>query len=167
VQGGRFRRDLLARLNGFTLRIPPLRERKQDLGLLIGELLSRQPDATKLKVAPDAARALLAYDWPANVRELEQCLRRSTALGHESTIRLVHLPPELRDEADASDAEAAGAAERPAWSQADIELRNALLERLREHAGNISEVARSFGKVRVQIQRWMKRFDLDADRFRK
>jgi transcriptional regulator with AAA-type ATPase domain len=163
---GRFRRDLLARLNGFTLSLPPLRERKQDLGLLIGELLSRHHAAPRMTIAPDAGRALLAYDWPANIRELEQCLRRGAALGNESVIRLADLPAELCDEAAPSDHDGAGGGERAAWSDADVELRNALLERLREHGGNVSEVARTFGKARVQIQRWMKRFGLQAEQFR-
>ena len=164
VSAGRFRRDLLARLNGFTLRLPPLRERMQDLGLLIADILSRHGDVTALNLAPDAGRALLAYDWPANVRELEQCLLRSRALGNESTIQLADLPPELREDDDDDDDNARDASR--SLTEAEIELCIALRERLREHKGNISEVARSFGKERVQIRRWMKRFGLEAGQFR-
>jgi transcriptional regulator with AAA-type ATPase domain len=168
VTTGKFRRDLWARLNGFTLRLPALRERKQDLGLLIGDILARHSVGSKLTIAPDAARALLAHDWPANVRELEQCLVRSCALGDEDVIRRADLPPDLGAKVPPSDSDSVSSTvPHSAWPQADIELRNLVLQRLELHNGNVSEVARSFGKARVQIQRWMKRFGVDARQFRK
>ena len=170
VDAGQFRRDLWARLNGFTLRVPPLRERKPDLGLLIADLLSKHAGGSKLTIAPDAIRALLAHDWPSNVRELEQCLLRSIALGSESVIQRADLPPEIGAKTGhAGNGAVPGTSRVPesAWPEADNELRSLLVQRLEEHQGNVSEVARSFGKARVQIQRWMKRFGVQPGQFRK
>jgi transcriptional regulator with AAA-type ATPase domain/pSer/pThr/pTyr-binding forkhead associated (FHA) protein len=168
VSIGKFRRDLWARLNGFTLSLPPLRARKQDLGLLIADILARHAASTNLTIATDAARALLAHDWPANVRELEQCLVRSCALGDEGVIRRTDLPPEVVVRLTPSESDGVSSTmPHSAWPEADIELRNLVLQRLELHRGNVSEVARSFGKARVQIQRWMKRFGVDARQFRK
>jgi sigma-54 dependent transcriptional regulator, acetoin dehydrogenase operon transcriptional activator AcoR len=163
---GTFRRDLLARLNGVTLRLPSLRERKQDLGLLIATLLARHYAAADFRITPEAAWLLFAYDWPANIRGLEQCLLRACALGDGKVIRKADLPAELLDGPSRS---------RPAGqsvayakrADVELELRQLLTDRLNEHRGNVSEVARSFGKARVQIQRWLRRFNLRAEQFRK
>ena len=76
VSQGAFRRDLYFRLNVLNLRIPPLRERRQDIPLLVSSFLERlsQELGQERTVSDDAMKALLAYDWPGNVRELENCL---------------------------------------------------------------------------------------------
>src|SRR5213078_5314225 len=76
VAQGSFRRDLFFRLNVLSLRIPPLRERRQDIPLLAGHILERLSRASgqERSVSDEAMKALLAYDWPGNVRELENCL---------------------------------------------------------------------------------------------
>jgi transcriptional regulator with PAS, ATPase and Fis domain len=73
VAQGSFRRDLFFRLNVLSLRIPPLRERRQDIPLLAGHILERlsQTSGREYELSDDAMKALLAYDWPGNVRELE------------------------------------------------------------------------------------------------
>ena len=82
VQQGTFRRDLYFRLNVLTLRIPPLRERKQDIPLLAGHILERVARTTGVyrNISDDALKRMLTYDWPGNVRELENCLERACAL---------------------------------------------------------------------------------------
>src|SRR5262249_17295513 len=90
---GEFREDLYARLAGFTIRLPPLRERRQDLGLLIAALLERLAgaDADRVRFEAAAARALFARGWPRNVRQLEKCLGSALALAHGETIRAAHV----------------------------------------------------------------------------
>jgi DNA-binding NtrC family response regulator len=162
---GLFRSDLLARLAGFTIVLPPLRERLEDLGLLIADLLTKLAPARagELRLSAEAGRALLMYSWPHNVRELEQCLARSVVLAHAGTIDLGHLPSEV-----------AACAESLAPRPDDVELsaeddarRAELVRYLQAHAGNIAEVARAMGKARTQIHRWLKQYRLDADRYRR
>src|SRR5712675_1393869 len=94
VMQGSFRRDLFFRLNVLSLRIPPLRERRQDIPLLAGHILERleQNSGRSLELSDDAMKALLAYDWPGNVRELENCIQRCCAMTSGPVIHAVDLP---------------------------------------------------------------------------
>ncbi len=97
VMQGTFRRDLYFRLNVLSLRIPPLRERRQDIPLLISHFLERMTRTSgHEKVLSDQAmKAMLAYDWPGNVRELENCLERSYAFTSGPAIHIMDLPREI------------------------------------------------------------------------
>lgn len=159
---GAFRADLFARLDGFSHALAPLRERREDLGLIAGAILSRTLGARAADASIDvaAARALFRYDWPANVRELEQCLSRAVAIAQAGAISLAHFP-------DAIAGRAARSSSAPAaLSASDQRLKDELVAALRAHRGNVSEVARAMRKARMQIQRWVKRFALDPDDFR-
>ena len=94
VQEGTFRRDLFFRLNVLTLRIPPLRERRQDIALLAAHFLERigRDAAMEKKISDEALQALLRYDWPGNVRELENSLERACALCSGDEIQVRDLP---------------------------------------------------------------------------
>jgi transcriptional regulator with GAF, ATPase, and Fis domain len=98
VQSGQFRADLLSRIAGFNVRLPPLRARPEDLGLLVASLLKKAAGdaAAHVRVTCEAARALARYRWPLNVRELEQCLRAALVLAGAQPIDLVHLPEAVR-----------------------------------------------------------------------
>ena len=95
VAGGTFRRDLYFRLNVLTLRIPPLRERRQDIPLLVGHFLEKQSRAAgqQRTISDEALRAMLAYDWPGNVRELENCLERGCAFSSGPVLSVETCPP--------------------------------------------------------------------------
>jgi two-component system response regulator HydG len=97
VAQGSFRRDLFFRLNVLSLRIPPLRERRQDIPLLAGHILERleQNSGRSLELSDDAMKALLAYDWPGNVRELENCIQRCCAMTSGPVIHAVDLPSSI------------------------------------------------------------------------
>src|SRR5215471_9747569 len=97
VAQGSFRRDLYFRLNVLSLRIPPLRERRQDLPLLVGHFLDRMTRTSGIEKAlsDEALKAMLAYDWPGNVRELENCLERSYAFTSGPMIHTTDLPREI------------------------------------------------------------------------
>jgi hypothetical protein len=90
----RFRVDLLARLSDLKMVLPPLRERREDLGLLIRELIRRQmgSDAAGVSLTIEAARALLLHSWPLNVRELERALQAALMLAAGGPVGLQHLP---------------------------------------------------------------------------
>ena len=97
VSQGAFRRDLYFRLNVLNLRVPPLRERRQDIPLLLGHFLERlSRDSGRDYTLSDAAvKILLAYDWPGNVRELENCLERACAIISSCEIQVTDLPSSM------------------------------------------------------------------------
>ena len=163
VSEGTFRADLFARISGFTLRLPPLRERREDLGILIGEILRRAaPDLMDhVTITSEAARALFLHTWPLNVRELEKCLASALVLAAGQTIDLAHLP----DWAHGAPMPAPSAPQR-SISPADQRQRDELVALLKEHRGNVSSIARAMGKARMQIQRWLKRYGLDPESYR-
>lgn len=153
-----FREDLLARISGITVRLPPLRERREDLGLLIASLLERlaADKAGGVSFKRKAALAMLRYAWPLNVRELEKSLESAVVLARGDPIDLQHLPQAVR-------AVMAANSDPGAHQQLRREKLLALLE---EHRGNVSAIARSLAKDRVQIRRWLKQFGLEAKSFR-
>ena len=167
VREGRFREDLFARIAGFRLTLPPLRERKPDLGLLVGALLRRiaREGASRLRLSVDAARALYAYRFPLNVRELENWLATAVALTEDFVIRPEHLPDPVDFGKDSSSPGPTGSGSRP-LSPVQEEHRDRIVALLREHRGNVSAVARASGKARNQVQRWLKRYDLDPEDYR-
>jgi two-component system response regulator HydG len=97
VADGTFRRDLYFRLNVLTLRIPPLRERRQDIPLLVAHILERigREAGNEKTISDEALKAMLNYDWPGNVRELENSLERACALSSAHEIQLRDLPTQL------------------------------------------------------------------------
>jgi transcriptional regulator of acetoin/glycerol metabolism len=161
---GQFRPDLLARMSGLSVTLPPLRDRKEDLGSLVSALLRRlAPDrAESVRLTVPAARALFRYDWPLNVRELEKALALALTLSPDGVIDLAHLPPPLRTVSPPISPEASVAA-LPAE---ELQRREELVALLREHRGNVTAVARVLGKARVQVQRWMRRYRIQPAIFR-
>jgi transcriptional regulator of acetoin/glycerol metabolism len=158
-----FRTDLYARLAGFTHTLPPLRDRRCDIGLLIADFVrDLAPDRLdQLRLAPDACAALLAYDYPLNVRELRHALSAALVFA-DDTITLDHLPEAMRTPSKKKTTTSS----RPALSSDDERLRADLVAALTAHAGNVSEVSRAMAKTRMQIHRWMKRFGIDPETYR-
>ncbi|WP_437302166.1 sigma 54-interacting transcriptional regulator [Sorangium sp. So ce388] len=178
VEGGDFRGDLFARLSGFVLELPPLRKRREDLGLLIAALLRRAaPDrAADIAMSCEAARALLLREWRLNVRELEKCLATAIVLAGSGRVELDHLPPpagmtRTPTELPRLDAQP-GEPQRPAAPAAEDQerreeaRREALIRLFREHRGNVSAVARAMGKGRTQIHRWIARYGIEPADYR-
>jgi two-component system response regulator HydG len=99
IHQGSFRRDLYFRLNVVSLRLPPLRERKEDIRLLMDHFLDRisRSMGRRYSVSLDAMRQLLAYDWPGNVRELENYLERAVALSAGPVLAVTDLPPQVQN----------------------------------------------------------------------
>lgn len=98
VLAGRFRDDLFYRLNVISLRIPPLRERKEDIPLLVNHFLKKNQDRFGLAVYgidKDAMALLMDFDWPGNVRELENCIERAMILTESDTIKVSSLPKSI------------------------------------------------------------------------
>jgi len=167
VSRGHFRADLLARISGFSAWLPPVRERREDLGILIGTVLRRQlgERAGEVSLSCDAARELLLYSWPLNVRELEKWLAASLVLSKGQRIELEHLPVRVRGDQEiaraGSSTQGSEPVARPNQKESELRKREELLGLLRAHEGNVSAVARALGKARPQVQRWLKRYGID------
>jgi two-component system, NtrC family, response regulator HydG len=136
MQEGRFREDLYYRLNGVTLRLPPLRERKGDIPLLARHFLDRF--GPKKQLTPAALDALAVYGWPGNVRELQMVIHRAAILAAKDTIDVEDLPVDVRDRGWKS------AAVRTTMSLADIE-REYIETVLRQNEGHRGKTARALG----------------------
>jgi DNA-binding NtrC family response regulator len=160
VSQERFRSDLLARLGGATISLSPLRDRREDFGVIASALISRiSGDSVKaVTFSADAARTLLQYGWPLNVRELEKCLASALVLAQHDRVEPQHLPESVRT------APRQPAAPPPMREQ-DRRLREELIQLLRENGGNVTAVARAMGKARTQVQRWLRRFEIDPGSF--
>ncbi len=163
VAAGRFREDLLARLAGAVVEVPPVRARREDLGLLIATLLARQPGGDRVRLSPEAGRALLRYRWPRNVRELEQALATAVALADGRVVEVEHLPPAVRAPTPTDDPAATPVDD---LAPSDRRKRDELIGLLARHRGNIAAVARAMGVERMQIHRWLKRFALAIEAYR-
>ncbi len=157
VEEGKFRRDLFARLAGHRVTLPPLRERREDMGLLVSALLARASVGGELpSLQPRTVRAMLGYAWPGNVRELEKAMATAVVLARGGPLEPKHLPEVVARAGDARDE-----------GEEDALRRDELDSLLREHKGNVTKVARAMGKARMQVQRWIKRYQLDAEQYRR
>ncbi len=160
VAEGSFREDLLARLSGFMLTLPPVRERSGDRGLLVRALLKDRVEAASVSFTADAVDRLLGAPWPRNVRELERTLSAAIALADDDPIEARHLP-------ETPGAIPGDEPTPPVTARSDDDaLRRRLHALLVEHRGNVSAVARAMGKHRQQIQKWIRRLNLDVDALR-
>jgi DNA-binding NtrC family response regulator len=162
VRRGELRADLLARISGFIFHVPPLRERREDIGVIASQLLARlAPERTGVSFEPEAGAALFAHGWRHNVRELEHALTVALALADDE-IELEHLPPAIAGAT--SSYPPPPESERPAEEAAA--LREELTRLLAKHRGNVSAVARDMGRARPLVHRWLKRYRIDASTFR-
>jgi DNA-binding NtrC family response regulator len=110
-----FRADLYFRLTGVDIRVPPLRERREDVLELATYFLDRHRTTRSLRLSVAAGDALMAYDWPGNVRELERLMERAVALAGSEVIELDDLPATVRGDASAMAVSAARADSMRAW----------------------------------------------------
>ncbi len=159
VSQGTFRRDLYFRLNVLTRRIPPLRERKQDIPLLIVNFLERINKATENQhtLGDDALRLMLHYDWPGNVRELENCLERACTTCSLPTIHLADLPTQIRD-CEALAAPAATATDPIAITPLEEMEKQAILHAIQVLDGDKLEAARRLGIGKTTLYRKLKEY---------
>jgi DNA-binding NtrC family response regulator len=153
---GRFRRDLHARIAGFVIALPALRERREDLGLLVARLVARRDARLPARLDRGMVRALFLHDWPENIRELDQLITAALALG-DGALDAARITGALEAR------RAAPPAERPG-QEVDRELLASLLE---THRGNVSHVARALATSRSQVRRLAERFGLVPEQFRR
>jgi DNA-binding NtrC family response regulator len=154
IAEGRFREDLLYRLNTVELRLPALRERREDIPLLANHFLRRQAAQYRKEVqgfAPAAMQAMLDYEWPGNIRELEHTVERAVLLAHGDRVEPadLNLRPARAEEAPTLDEMALEDVERLLIQKA-----------LKRYGGNVSQAAEALGLSRSALNRRLQRFGL-------
>jgi len=192
VRAGRFRQDLYYRLSVVRLMLPALRERADDIPMLIRHFLKSQPynrgaDGTQrvTSVSPAAGEALVAYRWPGNVRELVNCMERAVSFCDGDIVQLDDLPEHLLETLGAAQTSAgpetlrastAADAPRPPDEliNGNVTFKDAkerwvssfekdyILSLLRRHGGNISHAARDADIDRKYFRKLMKKYDIEA-----
>jgi transcriptional regulator with PAS, ATPase and Fis domain len=170
VEQGNFRRDLFYRLNVVTLRLPPLRERKEDIRALVDHFLARY--GNRHLITHECLDAMLAYDWPGNVRELENCIQRMVAINSGPLLHTADLPSSLQNHLEArrsgrlSAAATAGPApstegyvQMPLFSLTEME-RDAIIRALEYTKGDRAMAAHLLGIGRTTLYRKLKEYRL-------
>jgi len=164
IAAGTFREDLYYRLNVFTIFIPPLRERKADLVLLVDHFLekfAREHARSIKRISTPAIDMLASYHWPGNVRELENTLERAVLMCDGEVIHGHHLPPSLQT------AEASGTVTRASLADAVAAYEKDLIQdALKTTRGNRAKAARLLDSTERIINYKVKRYRIDAKRFR-
>ena len=160
IQEGRFRKDLYYRLNVVTIKLPPLRERKSDIPLLVNSFLERHDDSGRAVqgVSEEAMARLMSYDWPGNVRELENVVERAVALGSGSIMHIVDLPSSLHY--DSAPRSGAPQPEQAIVSLHELEKR-AILHAIKELGGDKLLAARLLGIGKTTLYRKLKEYELE------
>ena len=166
VKNGHFRLDLLYRLNVFTLILPPLRERKEDIPLLTNFFIRKYNRTLSLdvqSVSPEAISLLTSYDWPGNVRDLENAIQSSMILCTGGVIRPEHLPDRIKgyELAEAQTVSgSSGNSIREINAQMEKEL---IIEALKKHNFNRTLTAEALNISRKTLFNKMKRYGLSSD----
>jgi DNA-binding NtrC family response regulator len=170
VEQGRFRKDLYYRLNVVNLRIPPLRERKQDIPLLAAHFLGRvsRETGTTYTLSDDTLRTMMEYDWPGNVRELENSIERACTLSSGPILHTGDLPTQLQnfrlairhsDPPEAVMISKPDMEQSPVRSLAELE-KQAILDTLRKLDGDKIRTARLLGIGKTTLYRKLKEYGI-------
>lgn len=173
VQAGRFREDLFYRLHVLPLRLPALRERREDVPLLAAHFLNKHSRASRREVTAfsnGAMRALTGYQWPGNVRELENAVERAVAIVSGKEIDIRDLPAELKGaQVGAFPADVlVKMPYREAMETArDRVSREYLLALMREFEGNVTRASQHAAIERESLHRLLKRFAVKSDDFKR
>jgi two-component system response regulator HydG len=168
VEKGSFRKDLFYRLNVVNLRLPALRDRREDIPLLAAHFLDRtsREKGQKFTLSDEALRTMMRYDWPGNVRELENSVERACALSSGPVLHLGDLPTQLQQQglearraalAPAGGGDAAGASE--ITPLADLE-RQAIMGAIRALNGDKLQAARLLGIGKTTLYRKLKEYGI-------
>ena len=160
VESSRFRQDLYYRLAVFPLVVPPLRERRADIPLLVAHtierLRGRAPDGATLTCSSFAIRLMRSYDWPGNVRELMSVVERAAVDAGFGRIEAQHLPPELRIGTDGSES-------RYRSTRSADDERDAIVAALEQTDGAIARAAELLGMGRTTLWRKLKQYGLTSE----
>src|SRR5712692_1060765 len=157
IRSGAFRQDLYFRLNVVQIKLPPLRERKSDIPILVTAFLEKfsDPQRPVRTISEDAMRRLIAYDWPGNVRELENAIERAVALGSGPILHVGDLPSNLQYPSTER------APEKDEILPLEELERRAILRTLRETGGDKLSTARMLGIGKTTLYRKLKQYHME------
>jgi len=162
VQSGNFREDLYYRLKVFPIRLPTLRERREDIPLLVNHFISSMNEKTGKKVqnlSRQTMRTLMDYHWPGNVRELENAIEHAFVLCNRRQIEFEDLPIEIRQPRNSNGCDVS--ADPPPRTKTRNPLtKETLVDMLEECGWNKAEVGRRAGLSRTAIWKYMKKWDI-------
>jgi two-component system response regulator HydG len=158
IRSGEFRQDLFFRLNVVQVKLPPLRERKSDIPILVNSFLEKFSAEKKdaLTIANDAMQRLMAYDWPGNVRELENAIERAAALSSGPVLHVADLPSNLIYPTGDR------LPERDELLPLEELERRAILRTLRQTGGDKLATARLLGIGKTTLYRKLKQYHMDS-----
>jgi PAS domain S-box-containing protein len=165
VREGKFREDLFYRLKVFPVYVPPLRERKCDIPLLVNYFLekgNKREGKNILKVSPEAMRKIMTHPWPGNVRELENAIEHAFVLCEESQIKLKDLPIEILEKNSFPMPSPVDRYASPGFSYQKV-TRESLIQLLEQCHWNKAEVARRINKSRTSVWKYMKKWNIPLD----
>jgi len=168
VDAGNFREDLFYRLNVVPIHLPPLRERRDDIPLLVDHFLAkfnRKLDRQVAQMSPEALQQIMSHNWPGNIRELENVIERCVLFVEGDTIHSQDLPAELRVPAASSlvstPPPAGDASMKDIVKQATAMLeRDLIVQALEQTRGNVTQAARKLKISRKSLQNKMKELGL-------
>lgn len=168
VDQGAFRKDLFYRLNIVNLRLPPLRDRRDDIPMLVSHFLNKvnRDHPARFSIHDDALRMMMQYDWPGNVRELENAIEHGAAMASGGEIQLGDLPTQLQNEALAALHASAHAGKEPETApiQEVVPLaeqeRRAILDAIRKTRGDKLIAARLLGIGKTTLYRKLKEYGI-------
>ena len=169
VKGGAFREDLYYRLNVVSITVPPLRERREDIPILVEAFLAEFAAANRKKVTgitAEALDALTAYDWPGNVREVRNVIESLIVLTQSPEITLDMLPAQFKAPAEppAAGARRPGSVLLPPGTSLQEAERLLIEETLRKTGSNVSQAAKLLGVSRRTLHRKINEYGIRADR---
>lgn len=163
IEEGKFRRDLFYRISVFPLYVPPLRERKSDIPLLVDHFIHKfneNNNGQVRRVSPSALDLLMAYHWPGNVRELENCVERACIHSSNGVVYGFHLPPTLQSPVATTE-----------MNSGDLESTLAKIEKellgdaLRATQGNLARAARRLGITERMMGIRVHKYEIDPRSF--
>ncbi|MEM6553731.1 MAG: sigma-54 dependent transcriptional regulator [Planctomycetota bacterium] len=160
VKDGSFREDLYFRIRGVELPIPPLRQRREDIALLVDHYtrqFANEMDRTPPTVSEDVQQALTAYAWPGNVRQLINAVQNMVVVAEGDRLETRHLPPEIRDSAGLPDTASATPTAGVSLDQLE---KQAIRETLKLTAGNREQAAKMLGIGERTLYRKLKEYGL-------
>ncbi|MBT5831258.1 MAG: sigma-54-dependent Fis family transcriptional regulator, partial [Candidatus Latescibacteria bacterium] len=164
VKEGRFREDLFYRLNVIEIQMPPLRQRPDDIPMLIAHFL--QKFGGQHTISEEAQDTLIRHNWPGNVRELENAIERAVALARTNIIDMIDLPPILQEGGTAITSGSGDSyGHLPLRDARDVFEQKYIAELLTKTKGNITHAAKMAGIAWQNFHQKLKKYEIDAKKF--